>query len=114
MLKPKRNGLPEEVWKELLIEYRASIPEKLKSLQVATLALQQEVTVEHLEKLRFIVHKIGGSAAMYGYSRVSELCLDWQRQLDKLIRNFPDCIQDLEWQKRLSSLFDQFHKEFLG
>lgn len=74
-------GLPPETMRELQEAYRKGLPDKLKQIRMKLDALQKEKSKELLTDLRFLVHKMAGSAGSFGYSAVSNICKTWEAQI---------------------------------
>ncbi|MDE3056165.1 MAG: Hpt domain-containing protein [Verrucomicrobiota bacterium] len=63
-----------EIPKELLASYYASIPEKLALLRQLINNYKEKQGIEELKAFRFVLHKLEGSAAVYGFTEVSKIC----------------------------------------
>ena len=76
--------------KEILEQYKKSIPAKLEEIE--GLILEAKASSE---ALRFAVHKLAGSSGTYGYHEASDLCktLETNLNLDAFL---------VELKKRLS------------
>jgi len=79
-----------ELSKELLDAYERTVSEKILLFEKLIQDLRKEQTKPNLEALHFLVHKISGSAAFYGYQAVSSICQEWDIKLLKKIDRFPN------------------------
>jgi len=100
-------GIPSDLVKK----YRESIPEKLGLMNTIILSLHQESSREKLTELRFIVHKMAGSASMFGYSHVSQPCRNFEQFLvEKLAAS--DLDLNLAWLKTCDTHFSNVKTAF--
>ena len=91
----------DDSFKEIKDQYEKTIPDKIKSIEEAFIKLKKDTKKENVEELRMIVHKIAGSAGMYGYDEVSVDCkaidLELKDWLEKSEESLPEKeLSDLE------------------
>lgn len=55
-------------------EYRASLPGKIKTLTDLIAEINKKISPDNIKHFRDEVHKIAGSAGMYGFPEISSLC----------------------------------------
>lgn len=77
----KLSPLAEKIPLNLRQAYNHSISDKLERIGHLVDQLIQNPTQENLAVLKQDVHKIAGSAASYGYLKVSDLCRLWETRL---------------------------------
>jgi hypothetical protein len=76
----------ENVPQQLLDEYNKTVPEKIRCLEKLIMTLHSEMSLSNLEALQFLVHKMAGSAGLYGYGEVTVICKIWDVKLLKQIK----------------------------
>lgn len=102
-----QHSLYHSILSDLKSSYEKSIPEKIECLERKILAVQRNPTPENLASLKFEVHKIGGSAATYGFAAVFETCKKIEFELMNHINLAKEGYIDPQW---LLSL-DRFYSE---
>jgi len=78
------NGIPPILQEQ----YNNSIPEKLAMLQNLLNNIYKQGNEEALKDFKFQIHKMAGSAGLYGYMPVSLLCKELEQILIVDIQNF--------------------------
>lgn len=76
--------LPEEKVQSLLKIYRASLPEKAASLRQALGNFENQPRREQLASLRILVHRLAGSAPLYGFVDLGQTARSVMHQIDDL------------------------------
>ena len=94
--------------------YRKSLPEKFEAIRQLIKKLRQNVAVETIKELRFYIHKMAGSAGIYGYPNVSDICRTWDQNLSEMITAFPACQKDSSWLDDFDRRFEKIKQEFSG
>ena len=102
---------PPEIPKELLEEYRKTIPQKLQNIKELINQFKAKSTHQALEALRFSVHKLAGSAGTYGFAKVSQICKKWELDILDKLSHFPP---PLEWGSSLEQQISEIEKAFYG
>ncbi|MEI6242009.1 MAG: Hpt domain-containing protein [Chlamydiota bacterium] len=100
----------EDALQELMLEYKKSIPEKLRVLEKLIADVHAKGDLASVSALRFAVHKLAGSAGSYGFTEVSELCLPLDKDLHQKMESF----QPLEknWHITLDQIFEKVKAAF--
>lgn len=106
------NRLPPEIRKQLIDEYRSTIPDKLNSIRQQIDAMYQSVDEKNLSALRFLVHKIAGSAGTYGYMQVSKVCKQFEQELLEKIEVAKHSESHIEWVSNFESYFVKIKEGF--
>jgi len=103
----KKGNVPQQ----LLDEYNKTVPEKILCLEKLIMALRSEMTKTNLEALQFFVHKMAGSAGLYGYGEVTVICKIWDIKLLQKIKGFSkeDSVNLSELDGLLTQVKDGFH-----
>jgi UDP-N-acetyl-D-glucosamine dehydrogenase len=70
-----------DIFGQLKEEYEKKIPEKLGNLATQVEIVNGEKTEENIKDLRFMVHKLAGSAGTYGYPQVSVCCKEFEKEI---------------------------------
>lgn len=76
--------LPEEKVQALLRQYRASLPEKAGALRASLSQFEQLPRREPLSNLRTLVHRLAGSAPLYGFNELGRIARALMHQIDEL------------------------------
>lgn len=93
---------PKEQSLLMIIEdYRASIPNRLELLQSLVDEMRKNPRLETLKELKLQIHKLAGSAGLYGYEQVSLICKEFDERLSIKIEQF-------EKEKTLENLENEF------
>lgn len=90
----------------LLKTYQDSIPQKLEEIDHLIKKMQSSFDLQTLKELKFLVHKLAGSAGTYGYTEVSDICKELENDLNKKLNS--DLIHSppaIEWTASLSATF---------
>ena len=74
-----------EGYKKIKEEYLQKIPEKIQAVEQLIQALHKDPSEKMLSDLRGIVHKIAGTAATFGFEKVTQLCKSWDLKLTKFL-----------------------------
>ncbi len=69
------------VFEQLKEEYEKGIPEKLGNIESQVGKVHGEESEENVKDLRFMVHKLAGSAGTYGYPQVSVCCKAFEKEI---------------------------------
>lgn len=77
-----------ENWENLHREYKESIPDKIKAIDKIILDLKEQMTQESLLALNLHIHKLAGSAGVYGFSELGEICNQFHQDLIQKIEIF--------------------------
>lgn len=64
-------------------DYRASITLKIKTIQDLAEAYLKDSSETNHDNLRKVIHKLAGSAGMYGFGKVSSLCKEIEHNYDQ-------------------------------
>ncbi|MEI6242564.1 MAG: response regulator [Chlamydiota bacterium] len=64
----------KELMEDLAKNYRASLPDKIQNLSDLVLLIKEDPSVDNISKLREEAHKISGSAGMYGFMELGDIC----------------------------------------
>lgn len=81
-------GLPDKEYRQLMAQYKQSIPGQISEIKNAIKNIRRERNKETLGALRFLIHKMGGTSGVYQYTKVSELCRAWESELVEKIEKF--------------------------
>lgn len=103
---------PDDLMLELQADYNKTISDKIERLEKMILAIQKAPTVDHLENLRWEVHKIAGSAGSYGYEGASELSKNLELDLIKQIELARQGQLRHDWLFVLDDFFSQIKLHF--
>jgi HPt (histidine-containing phosphotransfer) domain-containing protein len=76
--------LPDDKVEALLRQYRASLPEKSAALRAALSAFESQPRREGLADLRMLVHRLAGSAPLYGYVEFGKHARVLMHEIDEL------------------------------
>ncbi len=104
---------PEE-WQRLQKEYLATIPQKISELEKSVAIAQKSPTKEALTALRMGVHKLAGSAGIYGFAEVSVLCKTLELEIVKISEQLPLSSPDPQWLSHLSHCPKTIEGAFYG
>lgn len=77
--------LPEEKVQALLRQYRASLPDKAAALRQALSQFEQLPRREPLSTLRTLVHRLAGSAPLYGFTELGREARKLMHEIDELL-----------------------------
>jgi HPt (histidine-containing phosphotransfer) domain-containing protein len=103
------DGLSPEEIEKLQEIYRKTLPERLRAIKEAIVAVEQNASAESADALRFLVHKLAGNAGSFGYMEVSRISKELEKELIQLIdQSAFDRIDP----KRLSLYFETIKNEF--
>ncbi|PIS02234.1 MAG: hypothetical protein COT85_06795 [Chlamydiae bacterium CG10_big_fil_rev_8_21_14_0_10_42_34] len=112
MTDESNNGLPPEIFQELLKKYKESLPERMNGFNHAIQLLKKNPSKENLTQVRFFVHKFAGNAGTYGYQTVTDLCKSWDAKLSEMMNQFPNCKLDESLFNELDALFKKIQEQF--
>ena len=104
-------GMDPESFQKLLDMYQKEFPEKIETMKRAFEKLKEPFDVKELEKIRFVIHKLAGNAAMFGYPSITELCKKWDSQLTPMIKE-SNLHLEADFLKELEQCIQQIEKEF--
>ena len=74
---------------ELQTQYKRTLQEKVTEAKRLVQNLKSHYNKEDLVALRFLVHKLAGNASLFGFPKVSEMCLLWDTKLRESCEVFP-------------------------
>lgn len=109
---PKNSKDDANLIQEAYNNYKASIPEKIKKIDTLIQKLKKNFLLENIDSLYFEIHKIAGSAGMYGFSEISNLCKDFKETLHEWQKTFKKAKTEKIPQKQ-QELLDDFFKKLL-
>lgn len=76
--------LPDDKVEALLRQYRSSLPEKASALRSALSAFETAPRREGLADLRILVHRLAGSAPLYGFVEFGRQARVLMHEIDEL------------------------------
>lgn len=76
--------LPDDKVEALLRQYRASLPEKATALRTALSAFESQPRRDALADLRLLVHRLAGSAPLYGFVEFGKRARSLMHEIDEL------------------------------
>lgn len=79
----------EDRLKKIQEEYKNSIPKKIASLKKHIADMKIEMRPETLSAFRMEIHKIAGSAQVYGFAEVSQTCILFEQDIIAKIKELP-------------------------
>lgn len=97
---PSREKSPME---NLIKEYQASISERLELLKSLVEEFNKSPSEKNLKDFRLHIHKLAGSAGLYGFESVSEICKEFDQILGQDIGQFSQAKNLSEWVVRYNS-----------
>ncbi len=100
----------DESMKQLIDEYKVTIPEKLKKFEELINNVISNPTLENIKALREFAHKTAGSAGTYGFSEVSIKSKEMVTQLEawmKTLSNTPLSKENLDELKQYLEFLKQ-------
>lgn len=104
--------LPSDILEQFAAEYRKTVPEKIEKIQALLEQLRTKIDEENLKALRMHIHKIAGSAGTYGFTKVSEISIKFEKDLLDKIDHLKEVPGSPEWIKGFESYFDDIKKGF--
>jgi UDP-N-acetyl-D-glucosamine dehydrogenase len=109
----KHDEQPESL-QNIMEDYRASIPNRLELLQILIDEIRKKTTEKDLKELRLQVHKIAGSAGIYGYGEVSKICKELDQLLGQKIEQFDPTKDTSAWAHDFEVYLEKIRKGFSG
>lgn len=112
-----RKPIPSESLQNIIEDYRAAIPNRLELLQSLIDEIRKKGLEKDLKELRLQVHKLAGSAGLYGYHEVSRICKEWDQSLGLKLEKFASSndsknVQDYEiYLEKIRKGFSSSEKE---
>ncbi|MCF7853085.1 MAG: Hpt domain-containing protein [Simkaniaceae bacterium] len=103
-------GMSPDSYEKFLKDYRKEFPGKIKALREASHRLESSYNKEDLTAVRFIVHKIAGNGAIFGYPEASRICLEWDTRLSKMLEAFTGEAPSGAFFKELNSFINHLEK----
>lgn len=100
------------VSKEIQDQYRETIPEKEHLLKVLVDTLRQKCDVSTINALRYELHKIAGSAGVYGFAHVSKLCKQFDCLLKQKVELPIKDVQNTSWIGDCDAFLSQIKEGF--
>ena len=97
---------------QLQEEYKNTIEGKLQHIRILIDEMHKEVREEDLKALRIDIHKMAGSAGLYGYMPVSDICKQFDMNLLKKIEHFRISPENTVWAKEFDTYFNEIKKAF--
>jgi HPt (histidine-containing phosphotransfer) domain-containing protein len=86
---------------ELRVRYRRELPQKIRAVKDAAGALGADAPREGLEALHILVHRLVGSAAIYGFDAVSRAAALLE---DLVVEGLAGAAPTRAWTERLHAL----------
>ncbi|MEI8366195.1 MAG: Hpt domain-containing protein [Parachlamydiaceae bacterium] len=97
----------------IFAEYRASIPQKLELLETLIKEVKTAGSEEKMKELRLQVHKISGSAGMYGYTKAGEICKEFSLVLHRKTDTLNQSKTDPNWGNEFDDYIQKIREGFL-
>lgn len=104
-----KNTMP--VYEKLRKEYQDSLPIKIEKIQSIVDNFQKSDSLETLNELKFEIHKIAGSAGSFGYPTVSNICKEFEKDINQKIKSFSSS-NSHDWQAQFQDYVDKIRKVF--
>lgn len=104
----------QDPFHSIIEDYRASIPSRLELLQALIDGIRTNPTEETLKELRLQIHKLAGSAGIYGYDDVSKVCKEFDELLEQRIKEFEQEKKAEGWSDDFESTLEVIRKGFSG
>lgn len=107
-----KNIMP--IYEKLRREYQDSIPLKIDKIQSIIEHFQTSDSLETLNELKFEIHKIAGSAGSFGYPLVSNICKEFEKEINQKIKDFPNSTSHdwkAQFQDYLAKIQNSFYKK---
>lgn len=82
--------LSDELKKKLAAlsnDFSSQLEERYKELENAISSLSEKPEIKRVTELRFLVHKLAGSAATFGYEQLSARSKEFEAYLDEIIKS---------------------------
>ncbi len=84
-------------FQHLISDYQASIPDRLELLRSLINEIKKKPSEKTINELRLQVHKLAGSAGLYGYDEVSTVCKEFDDVLGQHITLFQQSADTANW-----------------
>ncbi|MFT4552735.1 MAG: diguanylate cyclase (GGDEF)-like protein [Chlamydiales bacterium] len=105
----KRGLVEDAILDKLQKEYERNIFDKVEMLEELTKTVSEDPNPENLEKLKYELHKIAGSAGSFGYNKATEVCRNLELEIiDRLKGDIPI---SKSWAKNLTEGFMNSYKK---
>lgn len=105
--------LPDDKVEALLRQYRSSLPEKSAALRAALSAFESQPRRDNLADLRLLVHRLAGSAPLYGFIEFGKRARVLMHQIDELSLP-PPVVRLADLHEHVMALADLLHAEALN
>ena len=102
----------KNILEQFTIEYKRTIPDKLNKIQEFLDQLHVKIDEETLKGLRMHIHKIAGSAGTYGFPKVSEISLLFEKELIDRLEELKEKEGNPLWLESFQSFFDRIKEGF--
>lgn len=102
----------EERFEELRKKYQKAIPDKIGQIARALSALEKSFNLETATSLRMLVHNLAGNAGSFGYLKVSEICKEFDREMQDKIARIASFKPDSQWFAKLQDYLKQIVERF--
>ena len=93
-------------------EYKKSIPDKLNKIREFLDQLSVKMDEENLKALRMHIHKIAGSAGTYGFTKVSEISIKFEKEILDRLDELKEKDGDPRWVEKFQMYYDHIKEEF--
>lgn len=100
--------MDDQLLKDLQAEYRSTIPEKMKCLKELLETVHSKMDATSLKNLKYELHKIAGSAGVYGFGSAGKLC----KEFDLLIASKLQAPFDPRWLKEFDAYLEKIQEGF--
>lgn len=84
----ERFVMTEEIPEHLKNEYKSDFPNILNEVHQLIETFKGNKNQENLTKLKVAVHKIAGTAGVFGFNKTSDIAKQWEHVLDTKLSTF--------------------------
>lgn len=93
----------------LMAEYHQQLPERIAALEgMLAAAMATDDNTRHISDMMFVLHKLAGSGATFGYDQLTVVARRWEKQLHPVVKQH-GTLSRAELQS-MSSMADELRK----